>query len=244
MIRADVDLNHQQRSSAPASPQRLCPVCGRHSDAFLAFGRKRRPDAQCPQCGSLERHRLVWRYLELCTDLFDGRARRVLHVAPETCFAPRFSRAFGDGYVTADWSRPGIMVRMDVCAMPHPEGTFDVAYCSDVLEHVIDDRRAMVEFQRVLKSGGWAVLLVPVTVPHTVEDPGVTDPAERRRRFGQEDHVRRYGPDFADRLREAGFRVRCIRPRDFLGDDEITRIAAGDRVIFHCTRPAVPADSS
>lgn len=221
---------------APESRRRYCPVCGRYSGAFLEFGRKRRPDARCPCCGSLERHRLVWRYFERRTDLFDGRSKRVLHVAPETCFAPVFTRVFGDGYVTADWSRPGAMMRMDVCAMPYPDGAFDVAYCGDVLEHVGDDRRAMREFHRVLAADGWAVLLVPVTVSHTVEDPSVTDPNERRRRFGQEDHVRRYGPDFVDRLRQAGFAVSCVRPEEFLERDEAALISAGDRVIFHCTR--------
>ena len=225
-----------------ASPkrQRYCPVCSTFSDVFLEFGRKRRPDARCPCCGSLERHRLVWRYFESRTDLFNGRGKRVLHVAPEACFVAAFGDAFGDGYLTGDRSaRPGAMIRMDVCAIPFPDQAVDVVYCSDVLEHVVDDRRAMAEFRRVLKPDGWAVLLVPVTVPHTVEDPSVTDPAERRRRFGQEDHVRRYGPDFADRLRQAGFQVACAGPADFLDAAEITRIAAGDRCIFHCTlRPA------
>lgn len=216
--------------------QRHCPVCGRSASRFLEFGRKRRPDAQCPHCGSLERHRLVWRYFELVTDLFDGAAKRVLHVAPEACFLAPFAHAFGGGYVTADWSRPGAAMRMDVCAMPCADGTFDIVYCSDVLEHVVEDRRAMREFHRVLKPGGWGVLLVPVTVPETVEDPSVTDPAKRRRLFGQEDHVRRYGPDFADRLREAGFQVTCVRRGDFLEPGEITRISAGDRMIFRCER--------
>lgn len=226
----------------PPARQRYCPVCDRFSGAFLEFGRKRRPDARCPGCGSLERHRLVWRYFQRRTDLLDGRGRRMLHVAPEACFAPLLRRALGDGYVTADWSRPGAVMRMDVCAMPYPDSVFDVAYCSDVLEHVVDDHRAMSEFHRVLQADGWAVLLVPVTVSRTIEDPSVSDPAERRRRFGQEDHVRRYGPDFADRLRQAGFQVACITPREFLNAGEITRIAAGDRVIFHCTRaPAAAA---
>lgn len=220
----------------PGTATRYCPVCGRGADAFLEFGRKRRPDARCPHCGSLERHRLVWRYFERRTDLLDGRDKRVLHVAPEACFVGPFARAFGDGYVAADWSRPGVTVRMDVCAVPHPDATFDVLYCSDVLEHVTDDRLAMREFRRVLKPGGWAVLMVPVTAARTIEDPSVTDPEERRRRFGQEDHVRRYGPDFVDRLEESGFRVEQVRPGDFLGPEEIVRISAGDRTLFNCTR--------
>lgn len=228
--------------SASESRRRYCPVCDRFADAFLEFGRKRRPDARCPHCGSLERHRLVWRYFQRRTDLLDGPGGTVLHIAPEACFTARLSRVLGDGYITADLGRLPAMVRMDACAAPYPRHAFDALYCSDVLEHIVDDRRAMGEFHRVLKHNGWAVLMVPVTVARTVEDPSVTDPAERRRRFGQEDHVRRYGPDFVDRLRQTGFEVDCVHPHEFLDENETTLISAGSRTVFHCTpSPGTPS---
>lgn len=199
-----------------------------------------RPDALCMQCGALERHRLAWLYLERRTDLFDGHSKAMLHVAPELCFQRRFRKRVGAGYVAADLDSPRAAVRMDVTDIQYPDGFFDVIFCSHVLEHVPDDRRAMREFLRVLKPGGWAILLVPVTADRTVEDPSVTDPAERLRRFGQEDHVRRYGPDYADRLREAGFDVSVTRVPDLVSAADAVRMgltpAAGD--IFHCTRPA------
>jgi hypothetical protein len=43
----------------------------------------------------------------------------------------------------------------------------------------------------------------------TDEDPRVTSPEERLRRFGQHDHVRVYGRDFATRLEQANFGVRA-----------------------------------
>ena len=48
------------------------------------------------------------------------------------------------------------------------------------------------------------------TVEKTFEDPSITDPAERERLFGQYDHVRQYGLDYPERLREAGFVVTPI----------------------------------
>lgn len=70
---------------------RWCPVCHHSSRKFLPFGAQVvRPDARCPSCGALERHRLLWLYLERRTDLLDGAPRRMLHVAPEPCFEPRF----------------------------------------------------------------------------------------------------------------------------------------------------------
>src|SRR5262245_43853142 len=77
--------------------ERWCPVCARGARRFGAAGAVPRADAKCPHCGALERHRLVWLYLTQRTDLFDGRARKVLHIAPERAFAPRFAQRLGEG---------------------------------------------------------------------------------------------------------------------------------------------------
>ena len=219
---------------------RWCPVCRTPSRRFREYGIVPRPDALCMHCGALERHRLAWLYLERRTELFDGRPKRMLHVAPEDAFERRLRRALGEGYLTADLSEARAMVAMDVEDIQMPDGSFDVIFCSHVLEHVRDDRRAMREFFRVLRPGGWAVLLVPITAEKTVEDPTVTDPAERLRRFGQDDHVRRYGPDYVDRLREAGFTVTVTRVPDLATPEEAERMAltpaAGE--IYFCTKPA------
>jgi ubiquinone/menaquinone biosynthesis C-methylase UbiE len=130
------------------------------------------------------------------------------------------------------------MERMDITRIQYPEESFDVIYCSHVLEHVPDDRIAMREFRRVLRKDGWAVLLVPITVEKTFEDPTITDPTERLRLFGQEDCVRRYGPDYVERLREAGFDVFVTRVLDVFSEEEATRMgltpAAGE--IYLCRR--------
>jgi hypothetical protein len=78
----------------------------------------------------------------------------------------------------------------------------------------------MKEFYRVLKKNGWAVLLVPITADITLEDPSIADPNERLRLYGEKDHVRRYGRDFVDRLREAGFAVKVIRVSDLYDEGD------------------------
>lgn len=196
-----------------------------------------REDARCVSCGAVERHRLFWLFLQRRTDLFAAPQQgKMLHVAPESCFESRLREVVGKGYLTADLFAEGVDVKMDIRDIRFPDGSFDMIYCSHVLEHIPDDKQAMREFRRVLKSDGWAVLLVPITVEVTFEDPGITDPQERLRLFGQEDHVRRYGPDYADRLRAAGFSVSCILPRDFLSEREIEQMgitkAAGE--LFFC----------
>jgi SAM-dependent methyltransferase len=218
---------------------RWCPVCENRSRKFLLFGDPKRSDALCPGCGSLERHRLVWLYFQRMTDLFNGAQKKILHVAPEPCLASRLQRRLGEGCLSADLQDPAAMVKMDVTNIQFPAESFDVIYCSHVLEHVMDDRKAMREFYRILKPGGWAVLLVPISAERTVEDLAIVKPNERLKAFGQEDHVRRYGPDYVERLREAGFMVKISRPSDLCGDEEIARLGltAASGEIYCCLKP-------
>jgi SAM-dependent methyltransferase len=141
------------------------------------------------------------------TDLFDGTNKKLLHIAPEPQLSRLFSAAECIDYVSADLTKPTAMVKMDITDIQYPDNSFDVIYCSHVLEHVLEDKKAMKGLCRVLKDGGWAILQVPITAEATLEDPSATSPQERERLFGQQDHVRRYGPDYKDRLVEAGFSV-------------------------------------
>jgi SAM-dependent methyltransferase len=186
---------------------RRCPCCKAWLRGFDPYGVSVRENALCPVCGSVERHRLLWLYLARKTDLFDGRRKRMLHVAPEPVLARRLQAEDSIDYFTADLASPRAMVRMDITAVPYRTNTFDVVYCSHVLEHVPDDRRAMREFHRVLRVGGWAILQVPIREEATFEDPSVVLPEDRERVFGHPEHVRSYGPDYVDRLAEAGFSV-------------------------------------
>jgi predicted SAM-dependent methyltransferase len=162
----------------------------------------------------------------------------MLHVAPESCLEPTFRKQLGDDYLTADLFNPLAMVKMDITDIQYPDESFDVIYCSHVLEHVVDDRKAMSEFYRVLKSDGWAILLVPITAETTYEDPSIVAPVERLKHFGQDDHVRRYGHDYVDRLRDAGFNVSVIEASDLCRQSELVQMgltsASGE--IFFCTK--------
>lgn len=221
---------------------RYCPFCKKSSNRFNGFGVPPSPireDAQCPRCSCLERHRLLWLFLEQKTNFFSEiPARSMLHVAPESSFEKKFAEVIGDGYLTADLYNPKAMVEMDITNITYPNESFDVIYCSHVLEHVQDDLKAMREFHRVLKTDGFALLLVPIGAEETYEDPSITAPKERERVFGQSDHVRIYGADYIDRLRSAGFSVEKTSINDLVDSDEARRMgltdAGGD--IFFCTK--------
>ncbi|GHS95430.1 hypothetical protein AGMMS50276_11000 [Synergistales bacterium] len=133
------------------------------------------------------------------------------------------------------------MVTVDIQNMPFDDESFDLIFCNHVLEHVYDDRKAMSELCRVLKPFGRAFLTVPFDPKNkkTYEDPSITSPLSRRFHFGQKDHVRYYGMDFSDRLKDAGLTVELFKASD-LGHDIVSKYALikedivwiGSKVIF------------
>jgi len=216
-----------------------CPVCHAHFRKFMPYGRESRENALCPNCLALERHRLMYLFLQNKTNFFTAPLH-VLHVAPEICFIERFEKVHGDRYITADIESPLAKVKMDIHQIPFEENTFDVAFCNHVMEHVDNDILAMSELCRVLKPGGWAIIQVPFFYPleeTTVEDITATDPKERYRRFGQDDHVRKFGKDYAKRLTKAGF---VVEPSDYVKElptDVVERYALPkDETIYLCRK--------
>jgi SAM-dependent methyltransferase len=215
--------------------QRFCPICQSPLRTFLTLHRPYH--AWCPVCWSLPRHRLVWLLFQRKTDLFDPRSKRVLHIAPEPALSARLRRMPQINYLSADLLNAEAMVKMDLTAIQYPADSFDVVYCSHVLEHIADDRAAIREMRRVLSPSGWALILVPITADVTSETSASEDPIERERLFGQIDHVRRYGRDFASRLEEAGFKTTCLVAGDIVAQPDVTRFGlSGKDVMFYCTQ--------
>ena len=210
---------------------RECPVCGTQRRKFLPYGYvTSRDNALCPNCLSLERHRLLWLWLQRESDLFERRPR-LLHVAPEVCLMRHLRKAYKgheEDYVTADLESPLADLHFDIQHIPLADESFDVVFCNHIMEHVEDDLQAMREIHRVMRRGeGWGVILSPVELERekTFEDDSITDPEERTRIFGQYDHRRVYGRDYADRLREAGFEVEDLDYAAILTAEERERYA-------------------
>ena len=217
-----------------------CPIIGKSYSKFLPYGRiNPRPNALCPDSLSLERHRLLWLYLNQRTNFF-GEPLHFLHIAPEQCFMKYFEAQHHEGYITADIESPLAKVKMDVHDIPFEANTFDAAMCNHVMEHVDDDIKAMSEIYRVLKPGGWAILQVPFFSPVpdvTFEDKSITSPKDREKWYGQDDHVRLYGKDYPERLRKAGFQVTEDRFIYELGDEAVEKYALPKgEIIYMCRK--------
>jgi ubiquinone/menaquinone biosynthesis C-methylase UbiE len=56
----------------------------------------------------------------------------------------------------------------DAASMPFPDGIFDRVIAAEVLEHILDDQRAMNELARVLRPGGLAAITVPAFLPERI----------------------------------------------------------------------------
>jgi SAM-dependent methyltransferase len=187
------------------------------------YGKFLRENALCPGTLSLERHRLLWLYLKNNTTFFNDFLN-VLHVAPEQVFYKKFKLIKNWNYITTDLISPLADIKADVCNLPFENSKFDLIICNHVLEHIVDDLKAIQEIFRVLKKGGKAIIQVPLEESRlkTFEDSRVKKPKERARLFGQYDHVRIYGIDFYERLKSPGFIVKAVDVlKDYTKEEKI-----------------------
>src|SRR5690554_7742341 len=185
------------------------PIDGKSFRKFLPYGyENKRENVLSPRTLSLERHRLLWLYLQNEMDFFTV-PNKVLHFAPEQAFYKRFKKQKNLDYTTTDLNSPLADVKADICNLPFKDNEFDVILCNHVLEHIPDDTKAMQELFRILKKGGMAILQIPQDLSRekTFEDHSITDKKERARIFGQYDHVCIYGKDYFEKLRYVGFEV-------------------------------------
>ncbi|WP_198342066.1 class I SAM-dependent methyltransferase [Polaribacter sp. SA4-10] len=187
------------------------PIDGKSFRKFLPYGYgKQRQNALSPSTLALERHRLMWLFLQQETAFFTSKEKlKVLHIAPEQCFLDIFRKQKNLDYITSDLESPIADVKADICDLPFKENEFDVVFCNHVLEHIDDDTKAMQELYRVLKTGGMGIFQIPQDLSRekTFEDNTITDRKERAKIFGQYDHVRVYGRDYFNKLRAIGFKV-------------------------------------
>ena len=201
------------------------PINGKSYRKFLPYGYVNiRENVLSPGTLSLERHRLMWLYLQQETDFFT-KPGKVLHIAPEQAFYKRFKKLKNIDYITADLYSPLADVKVDINALPFDDNEFDVIFCNHVLEHIPDDTKAMQELYRVMKPVGFGIFQVPLDEnrKETFQDDSITDPDERTRIFGQYDHVRVYGMDYFDKLKNFGFSVEPVDFTKHLTDAEIDK---------------------
>ena len=215
------------------------PINGKSYRKFLPYGYvKQRDNALSPGTLSLERHRLLWLYLNNETNFF-SKTLKVLHIAPEQCFYNLFKNLKNINYTTFDLNSPLADIKGDICNLPFKENSFDFILCNHVLEHINDDKKAMKELYRVLNKNGTAILQVPINQKSrkTFEDSSIVDKKKRIEKFGQYDHIRLYGLDYFKKLESFGFKVDPLKYSKKFTESEIIKYGLiKDEIIPVCKK--------
>ncbi len=94
----------------------------------------------------------------------------------------------------------------DIVCLPFADHAFDAVICSEVLEHIRQERRALEEMRRVLKAGGVLAVSVPRFLPEWI-----CWRLSREYRTAENGHIRIYRKKaLISGLRDAGFRCHDI----------------------------------
>jgi len=163
-------------------------------------------DLLCPNCGSLSRDRHLW---QLVKENYIKNDIQILDFSPSRALFRKWKKEKNVKHIASDLSGDFIAdVTFDITQIPEKENTFDLIICYHILEHVIEDVKAMKELHRVLKPNGTILIQTPFKEGDIYEDYNITSESERLLHFGQEDHVRIYSIEgLKNRLESAGLTV-------------------------------------
>lgn len=163
-------------------------------------------DNLCPKCGSLSRDRRLWK---LISETYLKVQITVLDFSPSRSLFRKWKKAKNINYIASDLSGDFISdVKFDIINISQADETYDLILCYHILEHVIEDSKAIEELFRVLKPNGTILIQTPFKDGEIYEDYTITSEEERLIHFGQEDHVRIYSINgLKGRLEKIGFKV-------------------------------------
>lgn len=205
----------------------LCPICQNTNNPYMPLSDFYKENAlkhgyiyfgqgemtaletyTCPICGASDRERLYAFWLQ--NKLMNVKEIKMIHFAPEYKLSQWIRGNFTITYETADLMMDNVDHKVDMLSMPFKDNSYDSFICSHVLEHVEDDEKAVCELYRILKEGGWGILMAPICtkIEHTLEDKSHVTESERWKHYGQNDHVRLYAHnDYVSKLSRCGFKV-------------------------------------
>lgn len=228
------------QSGNSSGPPVFCPIANKEYKTFVRLGNH----LISPDNGARSRQRLVWLYLKNEIGILTKQLK-VLHIAPEVSYFGILKQQVNLEYTAGDKMMEGYgeqagVDNIDLTDLPYDSNYFDLIICNHVLEHIPDDLQAMSEMIRVLSPGGMAVLTVPINeeLKETYEDFSITSPTERKKHFGQWDHVRWYGIDIKERLEQAGFTVDMNRYSENFSKEEYKRFGLCDNIIVVARKTA------
>ncbi len=235
-------------SLASSAGMKKCIICGKQIPSFIPSGEKEglfgqhhvigggyRRQCVCPICESGDRERWLFYILSNYIGLRTIKGS-ILHFAPEGSVKQELSGLPAVDYYSADIVPHRAMHVVDITNIQFRDGFFDYVICNHVMEHILDEEKAVSEIKRVLKDDGIWIFSFPICTDYdvTYEDKSIKEPNDRLREYGQEDHVRLYGNDYKERFESYGFDLVIYRPMDKLSDEMIEKYGfiRDDVIIF------------
>lgn len=228
------------RGSRYKGNQHYCICCDGNYSEFLDMteGSHAREKVVCPGCGSVERHRLILRFLQAKEKEFFPKGARVLYIAPMHGIRKYFKEMSQVKYLGADLDSSLADVHFDLEDIPYPDGSFDFCICSHTLAHVRNDKNALKELHRVLSPEGRMLVLDRIyDIPTTKDMNEDMSQKERLDVYKQVDRWRIYGQDFGKYLASFGFSVDELAFGETMDDVQLKKevIDVGD-VIYSCSK--------
>ena len=188
-----------------------CLICLAKSKKFIAISFYNSRDKICPSCGALSRSRALGEYVK---NNFKDQSQKILDFSPHRSLHDFFKSIF-ENYISSDFENQfHAQKSYDITQINEADRSFDLIICFHVLEHILEDKKAINELNRVLKNDGHLLIQVPLKTGKTYQDNSIISKEERLKAFGQQDHVRTYGEDSLQLiLKESGF---IAKPTDIV----------------------------
>lgn len=201
-----------------------CNVCETKLKRFVVL---ENGDFICPICGSISRTRRLYKLLN---EEFVKPGESFLDFSPFRMLYKKWKKRAGIQYFASDFGEDFLAdYRYDITKIDARNGSFDLIVCYHILEHIIDDKKAMLELHRVLKNDGTVLIQTPFKEGEIYEDYSITTDDGRLKHFGQEDHVRIYSvAGLQSRLIEVGFKVSTKR----FSKDEYFGFSERETILF------------
>lgn len=193
-----------------------------------------RERVMCPKCGCNDRIRWVDYVIKHFTDIYYGE-NTILHIAPEPGVREKILKNRKANYMTGDIERGVADYVVNVEDMPFENEKFDYIILNHVMEHVINEAKAVYELKRCLKHDGTIIFSVPISLDEdTFEDPTIMTEEARFKAYGQGDHVRLYGKDIIDRFNKYDLCLKEYNVSQLLSQRKIEkyRLMPNDRLYF------------
>lgn len=219
-----------------------CVCCNKHFKRFLnkGFGDDIRLNAQCPNCSSLERNRLLFYYLKNETTVFTDNPS-ILHVSPEECIKKHLIKNPNYYDIDIDNYKNSARYKVDITQkLPFPENKFDYIICSHVLGHIEQEENAANNLFRALNVDGRAIIITYIDQSSTTTmNFKLETDIEKLKKYGEFDLLRFHGLDFQERLSRENIEVEKLDYRMKFDEADRKKFSLGDgrrEILFICRK--------